>query len=428
MHYYALTGLVSVVVAVSGAQGPAGIAAESAIETSPVVTEAAFLSRLDEHPATMARSADVPLARADLLTAEQLENPVIELRREDPSGAASQTEWLLSWQPPGPSRRLEIQAAEKSIDAAEARVDRRLRALRGEMRRDYAHWAVASLRRELLQASAERLRTLAKRESARADKGESSGLRAHRLSLAVAATEARLSLAAAEVHRSSGAVRRWWPDLPPDARPTLPELPQPSTLGPPAGDGASTSAHPRIAEARAEAEAADLSRQASERFLEAPLLTLGWQRQESLLDDVGGPVIGVSWAVPIFDRRRAERRAAEARLETARAEAELAAREISARRTSALRRYEALVRDVDAAETAIEPSADMLAAAELSHRYGELPLTELLDIQRSVSDAQLARLDLLDAALGALRELEQLAPPIPTSQALPLSNDEDDSP
>lgn len=401
MHLRAVAGILPVLSTLSGVAwaGP------------PVVTEADLLAQLDgDLPAVVASSSPLPSARAELIDARLLENPVLELGHEDPSGAVAQTEWLLSWQLPGSTRRLEIDAAEKSLDAATARVEHRLRELRAALRADYARWAVAATRRQLLEDEVSRLEALASREDARARTGESSGLDSRRLDLAAAALRVRLSLAAADERRARAEVVRWWPELPADARPELPPLPDPS--GGDSADGALLEdEHPRITAARAEADAADLAQRASERYWASPELTLGWQRQEAFEATESGAVIGLAWTVPIFDRRQAERDAARVRLEVARAEVEIAARETEARRSTAVSRYAELVRGTADAEAAIEPSHGMGVAAETAFRYGELPLTDLLEIQRSLSDARLAWLELHAAALAAHRELEALAGP-----------------
>ncbi|MEM9598564.1 MAG: TolC family protein [Acidobacteriota bacterium] len=433
MHIHALTGLVSVLFAVSGtatvaeAANPSASATPSVRDAATVVTELELLSRLGDHPAVLAGSAELPLARAELLASRRLENPSLEFRSEDPGGVTSQVEWLLSWQLPGPARGLGIEAAQKSVDAAAARVDQHLRTLRSRVRKDYADWAIASARLEMLAAFLARLDTLAGRERVRVEKGESSGLEARRLGLVVAALEVRHSLALAEERRTRGAIRRWWPDLPLDARPQIPtafRLADPSARGSEAAAQAGGE-HPLIAASRAQAEAAELARRASERFLEAPALTAGWQQLEAPGGDLSGPVLGVAWRLPLFDRRQAERQAAEARAAAARAEVEITRREIASTREAARERYETLVRKLESAETGLSPSAEMLVAAETSFRYGELALTDLLEIQRSVSDAQLAWLDLVAAALEAHRDLEALTPTAVKFEKLPNTTEKD---
>ena len=401
MYCNALTGLVSVLLAVSGG-------------STVTVTETEFLSRLDKDPAVVVRSSQLSIARAELLEARTLENPVFEYSREDPDGAVSQDDWLLSWQLPGPTRRLEIDAAGKSVEATAARVEHQLRMLRTSARQDFAAWAVAAKRRDLLAASVDRLDKLAAREAVRAEKGESSGLGAHRLRLAADALESQLSLAAAEQQRARAAVARWWPELSPEAQPELPALPTAAT-----SEGPSEAEHPLISANRAQAESAELSRRASERLFGAPALSIGWQQQNSPAGEISGPVLGLAWTVPLFDRRRAERQAAEARAQAARAEVELATRHIRSRRAATQQRFEDLAREATEAKTRLEPSTGMLVAAETSFRYGELPLTDLLDILRSVSDAQLAWLSLHAAALEAHRELEALTTPMNTASSTP---------
>ena len=51
----------------------------------------------------------------------------------------------------------------------------------------------------------------------------------------------------------------------------------------------------------------------------------------------------------------------------------------------------------------------MLDGAEAAFRQGETGVTDLLETHRSVTEAELAMLDLHEAALAAHRELERLA-------------------
>lgn len=407
MQCHALAGLMPVLLAVPGAAAPGS-----------VVTEADVLSRLNAtSPAVVSQSLDRPLAEAAVLAARRVDNPVLALGREDPDGGTEQTEWSLSWQLPRAARTLEIAAATSAVDAATARVEDRLRSLRGTVRRDFARWAVASRRAASLAASVDRLDSLTTRERLRATQGETSGLAVRRLELAASALRARRALAVADEEQARGAVRGWWPELPADARPGLPALPQPPRLD-------VDSSHPRIDAARADVEVAELTRRASRRVVDSPELTVGWQRQESFSDSFTGPVLGLAWSVPLFDRRRAERAAAQARLDAARADAEMAVRTIDARRARASTHYSDLVREAAAARSVLTADASTLDAAEASFRYGELALTDLLEIERSIRDARLAWLDLHAAALAAHRELEALAPSNPVSPH-PSTPDED---
>ena len=119
MFRFVLTGLLAL-----GAIAPdiSRAAAGAPGDPPPIVTEEDFLRTLDgSHPAVRITDQAVAEARSERVGAEVLENPVLGLSREDPSGVLEQTDWTLSWQLPSPERGLRIRALEQKIAAAEAR-------------------------------------------------------------------------------------------------------------------------------------------------------------------------------------------------------------------------------------------------------------------------------------------------------------------
>ncbi len=404
MHRLALAGLL-----------PALFAAAGAAEAS-VVTEADVLAALDgAHPAVAEKSAAVAVARARVVAAASLENPALGVVREDPSGPVEQTDWTVSWQLPDSDRRLHVEARQEGVTEAEARLAQDLLSLRLTLKAAYADWAVAAARRQHLAAQAERVEALAARQAARAQRGETSGLEAHRLRLAAAGLRARLALADADAAVARGIVQGWVPDLPAGAEPLLPPLPPAPE---PAGG------HPLERAAQAELAAATLEQQAAGRFVRSPEIAVGWQRQESGTETLDGPILGLSWSVPLFARKQADRALGEARVAAARARLETVRREMDAGRaaaTAAYRRLAAALADAAAARAGNEP---MVAGAEAAFRHGEATLTDLLETLRAAAESETAALDLHHAALAAYRQLERLAgtaddsdpPPEPTAQ------------
>lgn len=375
-----------------------------AARTGPVVTEADFLSVLDsDHPAVIERARAVALARAEVTSAASFANPELGIVREDPDGdpgSSEQVDWTVSWRLPSRARGLEIRSAEHGVKAAEARLVDELLALRLAMREDYAAWAVATARRDRLAAHAERIEALAARERNRAEKGESSGLEAHRLELAAAGLRARWSLAGAAAERARAAVRAWQPDLPPEATPALPPLPPIPTLD---GD------HPRWRALRAELAAAELTRKAAGRFLRSPEVVAGWQRQEAGPAVFEGPILGLAWPLPVFRRNQAEKARADAHIARLEAQAERLRREVEAERAGTLAAYHGLKDALADARGALADSDRMLLGAVTAFRHGEATLTDLLETQRSVAEAELTVLDLHQAVLAAHRDLERVA-------------------
>ena len=413
MHRFSLIGLLGGFFAVAGsAQNPPGIAAagsfavpdETVAASSrdrPVVTEAEFLSVLDEtHPAVRESVAAVGRAEAAVLEARTFNNPELGAVREDPAGPIGQTDILVSWQLPGVERGPEIEAREGEVEAARRRFNHQLLTHRLAMREAYAGWAVAAARQNRLAAQAERVESLAEREAARAEGGEASGLEASRLQLAAAMLRSRVALAGVAGEEARAEAAAWNPGLPPDARPVLPELPEAPSV-----NGADT----RVRAAEATLAAAELARLATRPVTASPEVTLGWQEQDIGLGSASGPVFGVAWSVPLFDRRQAARRRSGTALEAARARLELVERESTASRTAASNNFTRLASALAEAGEELGATERMLDGAEAAFRQGEAGLTDLLETHRSVTEAELAVLDLHEAALAVHRELERLA-------------------
>ncbi len=390
MHRFSLPGLLGGL-----------LAAASAAQSAPVVTEAEFLSVLDEaHPAVRESAAALAVADAGVLAATTFSNPVLDAGRENPGGPIGQTDILVSWQLPGAGRRPEIKARKGEVEAARRRFDHQLLAHRLTMRQAYADWAVAAARQNRLAAQAERVESLARREAARAERGEASGLEAGRLRFAAATLRSRVALAGAEKEQARAEAAAWYPGLLADARPILPELPVTPSL-----DGIDT----RVDAAKANLAAAELAHRATRPIVASPQVKLGWQEQDIGLGSASGPVFGVAWSVPLFDRRQATRRSLNAALEAARARLERVEGESTSSRTAARSSFTRLAAAVAELRQELSTAERMLDGAEAAFRQGESGLTDLLETHRAVTEAELAVLDLHEAALVALRELERLA-------------------
>lgn len=389
----AFAALAAAILAVPSAAGQA----------ATVVTEAELLAAVGEdHPAVVALREAVGEARAEALAAAVLADPDLGMMREDPAGAAEQIDLTLSWQPPRPGRRLAMSAADRGVDAAEARFAADRHALRLALREVYAEWAIATARVELLAGHAERLAALARRERLRAERGEASGLEARRLALAAGAAGSHLALAEAEATAARAAVRGWQPALGEDAVPELPPLPPPAAVLP--------AGHPRLTALEQDLAAAELQRQVAARILRWPELVAGWQRQE--LDaggSVEGALLGVSWPLPLLDRNRAERSLAATREEAAAARLEAARTRLEADRAGGLAACRRLASAAGEARAASAGNDSMVAAAVAGFEHGEAGLTDLLETLRSVIEAETTALDLHAAGLTAHRHLEELA-------------------
>jgi len=390
MHRFAVAGLIPVLfTAVAGAQSPPS-----------VITEAEFLSALNEaHPAVMARQLRIADAQADIVAASALANPHLGVVSEDPSGPVRQLDVLLSWELPRLSRGPEIHAAQREADAAEARLSEDILELRLTMRRIYAEWAVSTTRSERLASQANRVAELADRERSRAEKGETSGLEAHQLTLATAGLRARLALAEADAMASRAAARAWRAEIDDDAIPVLPPL---HAATDPVGS------HPREEAALAELEAAELANKGAGRYVLLPDLVGGWQRQEVGPESFEGPVLGLAWAVPVFARNQAQRAKTDARALAAEAELEMTRREVEANRAGALAAYRHLAQAAAEATEYVGANERMLAGAVAAFAHGEADVTDLLTMLSLAFNSDMTALDLHAAALAAHRELERV--------------------
>lgn len=370
-------------------------------ETGPRITESQFLEPIEiGHPAFVALGQSLAEAEAAARSARTLANPQLGASRETP-GELEQLDLSVSWQLPHPGRRrLAVAAADARVTAARARLAAEHTALRQDLRETFARWATSTAAAAALERWSGELERLAARERERAAIGEASGLDARRLALAANDARGRLARAEAERLEALAAARAWRPDLAPGAVPELPGLGDP---------GATGEIHPLLATLRAEHQAASAERNLASRVLDMPSLSAGWQRQEAAGEVADGATVGLSWNLPLFDRRQAERDLASARLEATNARLELAEREIRARREGALTAWEALRDAAIAASGAASDSSAVTSAATAAFRAGETSVTDLLDALRSATEAELAALDLHAEALAAHRRLAQVS-------------------
>ena len=329
------------------------------------------------------------------------ENLDLGFEREAPEGTAAQTTVTVSWRPPLDGRRgLSNRAAEAGLTAAGHRLaDRRLR-LRAHLRELYARWSFAEERRDLFRDLSERTDRLAARARARTETGEDSGLSARRLELAAA--EARSAMAAADVELLGiGAeLRTLFPDLGATTRPEPPPLPAAiATLD--AND------RPDLKAGEVDVEHADLRRRLSGRYVQFPALVGGWTvLDEEGLEGVEGPVLGVEWSLPLFDRRQGERARAERELQVAEARLRLVRSRADAELRAAQEAYAYLREAAEEVVAATAETERVIEAATAEFEVGEATLTDLLETMRSATDSRLAALDLQLDALAAHRALE----------------------
>lgn len=370
-------------------------------QSPPTVTEAEFLSALTEdHPALVELREAVAFAKAAVRQAGVLANPQFDAIREAPSEVTEQTDLVLAWQLPALSRGPAIAAEKRSLMAAESRFETDRLALRSSMRQAYETWALAFEFAARLGDHARQVGELAVRQERRASSGEASGVEAARLALAVAELHSQLALLDSQVLEAAAVARGWDPSMSPESHPVLPVLPPlPSSPG---------AESPALHALREEVEAARLSRKADGRYVELPEIIAGWQDVEVGAESFGGPVVGLSWRIPLADRNQAARRLSDAQLESANARLEVGARRIGAEREGALAAFGRLRVATTEARSANRSNSQIVTATMAAFQAGEASLTDVLETVRSVLSAESTTLRLHAAALEAHRRLEQL--------------------
>ncbi len=367
------------------------------------LSEAEYLASFRTlHPARAVLDEAVGRARGDVRTSGVFANPVASFERESP-GNLDQDTWGLTWTPPLDGRRsAHKKAAEATLRVTEGERVLAAAELRASLREAFARWALMTERTSILDAHAARLNELVTRTSEQARLGQSSQLAAQRIELAVLEIRADAARADAERIATRSAATGWLLTDATDATPLRPALPAEPIIP-------TLEQTPVIGVRRAQLAAAEAERKWGGRFIEFPSLMFGWQTVDAAQISDSGPVFGVEWPIPIFDRRQGERDAADATILASRARLELETARVSMRLAAAAETYERLRA---AALDAIDAAAvgdTVLQSAAARFEVGESDVTELLETIRGVLSARLAALDLYDDALRAHRELEVLS-------------------
>ena len=384
------------------------LTAAAAAQQKAVLTEDEFLSVLDdEHPATVALSGDLGAAEAKRQQAALLSDPRLEFNREQPDVVPRETVWGIAWTPPlDGRRRWAIRAAEAAVEAERSSFESDRARLRLEMRRAFADWVGGHTRVAILGELSGRLEALAQRMRHRADSGEESLLNARRLEIAFGNATAALSEATAEASAARAEATAWLvpvgtysaSDLS-AIQPRLPELPE-------APESVDSDLRPGLVAAYFRVDQAEAFERLSKRVVAAPEILLGWKTIEGSAIEFDGPVFGLNWTVPVFDRRQADRLAAKNALTAARAHSEWVAQEAKSELAAAEAAYTELRRSALFAQEALAGLGNVVRAASAAYEHGESSVTDLLDTLRAVLDARLSALELYLAALEAHRDLE----------------------
>jgi len=383
-----------------------GLAAGTPVTEAPV-TEESLLAGVDgSHPAARARAGALGVAEAQRQRAKLLSDPRLEIGREELGDVELETVWGIAWTPPVDGRRQWAgRAADAAFQAEKSLFAASLLDLRREARESYADWAAGEARVDILGGHAARLAALTERMRRRTEAGEQSRLDAGRLAIAYEGSAADLSEARAAAAAARARMTAWLIEGGLElstARPALPELPEvPGGLDP--------GLVPNLRAATSRVEQAAAAERLSRRVASAPELLVGWKSVEASGTDLDGPVVAVSWAVPVLDRRRADRMAAQSAAAVAGAHRDWVTRRAAADLSAAVAAYEVL-RQAALAASSSRANLDAVAlAATAAYEQGETTVTDLLDSLGAVVEARLRALDLYFAALGAHRQLEVAA-------------------
>lgn len=363
------------------------------------LTEDRFLEEaLANHPRVAAAQAGLAAAAGQRRQAGVLANPELSWEREDPDAAARQDTWSLSWRLPFDGRRHRLAEADAAVATSQAEIDATRLDTRLELRELFAAWYVASEREDVLRDHLDTTRRLAEWLRARAEQGEAAGVEALRLELEVEIIARQLAAvsAEAEARRASAAA---WTDLVSDGtRPERPALAPPPTSVDLADRPDLVALEQRVVEAEAR-------QRLSTRLLAPPEIKVGWLELRDASQSFDGPVVGVSWPVPVFDRNQGTRDVAAAEVDRSRALAEAARRRAQEHANGALAAYAKLYSPSSPSRS--PSSSDQVVDSVLAaFDAGEADLTDVIDSLRTTVDVQLARLDSLATALAAGRELE----------------------
>lgn len=374
----------------------------SRAEASTPVSEASFLAAATQDERVLAVLAEPTLAAAAARArAGLLPNPEATFEREALSGEPRQDAWSLSWALPIDGRRgLAVRAAGAGLAAAERRHDLASLRLRADLREAYARWALAEAAAAFGARVADLAADLHRQAELQSSRGEGSLLSARRLLLAQVEVETEAARLSAELALARGRVRAWLPELAADALPEAPPLPPVPT------DSLLWTRSPQLAEQAHAVQQAEAQAALATRFWALPELSVG---RQSLAGEAAGPVVGLSWALPLFDRNQGDRLATRAALAAARARQGLAEARLREDFAAARAAY-ATLRESAALAAAAGPAAErVLTAAAAMYAAGESDITDLLETLRGALSGQLAVIAARGEALRAHRELEQAA-------------------
>jgi cobalt-zinc-cadmium efflux system outer membrane protein len=411
-----------VLIVVTAASCAAGVPAQAQSQTARLsLEEAKTLARLAS-PELRGAEAAVAAARGREVQARALANPSIGYSTERTKGAGESNTQHIA----GIEQQLEIggqrgargSAASARRRAAEARLAGVRANLDFDVARAYAQVIAADRRAQLARQAGAAFTEAGRVSERRLAAGDISGYADRRLRLEAARYSA-LGAEATLVSRSARIALSSLVSANTDSSTVLSSVltdTVPTALPRLTLSALTTSAfRNRVDYLAASLEAEALSAEARLASLEripSPTLSVGYKTEKSpgIAESLTGFIAGVSFPVPLFDRRRGAIQAAAA--ETRRAEAEL---------ESARRRIAREVAEAHEALIAVEqqrsllapqlgaPAAAALRSAQIAYLEGEITLLEWLDAVRAYHEAESAYSTLLAESLVRRATLERAA-------------------
>ena len=367
------------------------------------------LQRAEEHsPALRAARAEADAARGEARQSATWANPSLSFESES-IGAddGSETTVRLSQPFDAPGKRGAVRrVAASAVDGAEEELRLRQIELRRDVRKAFARVLAAEAGLEAATRSIERAERSQRAAAELVKAGAVPAMESDRARSRLAAAgmerqqaESRLRSARREMARLCGTGEAKG-DLaaPPDVPP---------------GDAVPTD-HPRLAAARRAQEHAEALLEVARRERWPGIeVSAGYQQFEE--GDSDAVAVGVSLALPVWDRRSGEQDAAKARIARAAAEldqasAEAAAELAEARENADNARASLTLLD----ETELPLARSVADAATKSYEAGATGLLDLLDALDRLAEAESRRIEWLlaswDAAADLSAWLEQLSP------------------
>jgi len=376
-------------------------------DAQTTLTEKAFLAGVDGvHPASRALAGELRAAEAERRRAALLSDPRLELTREELDDVERESISSVAWTPPiDGRRRWAVLAAEAGVDVERGLLEWRMAEQHRDVRRAYAAWADGEARLALIVEHSNRLESLAERMRHRAEAGEESILDAQRLLIASGASKVAVSRARATAAAARARAAAWRPDGQSELSVAWPELPELKEVP----DGLDPELRPDLRAARSRVEQSEALERLSRHVVTAPEVLLGWKRVEGAVIDLEGPVFGLTWEIPVFNRNQADRMAAQSAVAATSAQYEWTVRWAKGELEAALAVYVELRQAALSAADGLEVLDNVARAATAAYEQGESSVTDLLDSLGAVLTARLTALDLHVTALEAHRQLELAA-------------------